>query len=68
MLEKTAISVSQTVDKRENANNNEIKISVLPSDFLNSQKTVFSDNLVHKYSRKCETLASFLYFQWRKRS
>ena len=30
MLEKTAISVSQTVDKTENANNNEIKISVLP--------------------------------------
>ena len=33
MLEKTAISVSQTVDKRENANNNEIIISVFPSDF-----------------------------------
>ena len=30
MFEKTAISVSQTVDKRENANNNEIKILVLP--------------------------------------
>ena len=64
MFAKTAISVSQTVDKTENANNNEIKILVLAHDSLKSQKTVFSDNLEHKYSRKCETLASFRYFQW----
>ena len=44
MFEKTAISVSQTVDKRENANNNEIKISVLAHDSLKSEKTVFSEN------------------------
>ena len=49
MFEKTAISASQTVDKTENAKNNEIKILVLPPDSLKSQKTVFSDNLVHKY-------------------
>ena len=30
MFEKTAISASQTVDKTENAENNEIKILVLP--------------------------------------
>ena len=66
MFEKTAISVSQTVDKTENANNNEIKILVLPPASLKSQKTVFSDNLVHKYLRKCETQASFRYFHWRK--
>ena len=67
MFEKTAISASQTVDKTENAKNNEIKILVLPPDSLKSQKTVFSDNLVHKYLRKCETQASFRYFQWRKK-
>ena len=66
MFEKTAISVSQTVDKTENANNKEIKILVLPPASLKSQKNVFSDNLVHKYSRKCEILASFRYFHWRK--
>ena len=66
MFEKTAISVSQTVDKTENAINNEIKILVLPPDSLKSQKTVFSDNFMHEYSRKWETLASFRYFQWRK--
>ena len=38
MFEKTAISVSQTVDKTENANNNEIKILVLPPASLKSQK------------------------------
>ena len=48
MFDKTAISASQTVDKTENAKNNEIKILVLPSDSLKSQKTVFSDNLMHK--------------------
>ena len=67
MIEKTAISASQTVDKTENAKNNEIKILVLPPDSLKSQKTVFSDNLVHKYLRKCETQASFPYYQWRKK-
>ena len=34
MFEKTGISVSLTVDKTENANNNEIKILVLPPDSL----------------------------------
>ena len=29
-FEKTTISASQTVDKIENAKNNEIKISILP--------------------------------------
>ena len=67
MFEKAAIYVSQTVDKTENANNNEIKILVLPPDSLKSQKTVFSDNLVQKYNGKFETLASFRYFQWRKK-
>ena len=67
MFEKTAISASQTVDKTENAKNNEIKILVLPPDSLKSQKIVFSDNLVHKYLRKCETQASFRYFQLRKK-
>ena len=67
MFEKTAISVSQTVDKTEDANNNEIKILLLPPDSQKSQKTVFSENLVHKYSRKCETLATFRYFQWPKK-
>ena len=38
MFEKTAISVSQTVDKTENANNKEIKILVLPPASLKSQK------------------------------
>ena len=67
MFEKTAISASQTLDKTENAKNNEIKILVLPPDSLKSQKTVFSDNLVHKYLRKCETQASFPYYQSRKK-
>ena len=48
MFEKTAISASQTVNKTENAKNNEIKILVLPPDSLKSLKTMFSDNLVHK--------------------
>ena len=34
MFEKTAISLSKTVDKTESANNNEIKILVLPSLIL----------------------------------
>ena len=38
MFEKTAISVSQTVDKTENANNNEIKIFSVSPDSLKSQK------------------------------
>ena len=41
MFEKTAISLSQTVDKTENANNNEIKILVLPHASLKSQKMCF---------------------------
>ena len=53
MFQKTAITASQTVDKTENAKNNEIKILVLHPDSLKSQKIVFSDNLVHKYLRKC---------------
>ena len=67
MFQKTAITASQTVDKTENAKNNEIKILVLHPDSLKSQKIVFSDNLVHKYLRKCETQAIFRYFQWRKK-
>ena len=67
MFEKTEISASQTVDKTENAKNNEIKILVLSPDSLKSQKAVFSDNLARKYLRKSETLASFRYFQWRKK-
>ena len=63
MFEKTAISASQIVDKTENAKNNEIKILVLPPDSLKSRKTVFSDNLVHKYLRKGETQASFRFFR-----
>ena len=59
---KTAISASQIVDKRENAKNKEIKILVLPPDSLKSQKSVFSDNLVHKYLRKCETQDKFSLF------
>ena len=66
MFEKTAISVSQTVDKTENANNNEIKIFSVSPDSLKIARTVFSDNLVNKYSRKCEILASFRYFYWPK--
>ena len=38
MFEKTAIYVRQTVDKTENANNNEIKILVLPPASLKSLK------------------------------
>ena len=38
MFEETAISVSKTVDKTENANNNEIKILVLTPDYLKSRK------------------------------
>ena len=30
-------------------------------------RTYWSYNLVHKYLRKCETQASFRYFQWRKK-
>ena len=62
-----AISASQTVDKTENAKNNEIKILVLPSVSLKSQRIAFSDNLVHKYLRKCETQTSFRYFLCRKK-
>ena len=45
MFEKTAISASQTVDKTENAKNNEIKILVLPSDSLK-----FAKNCVFRQS------------------
>ena len=45
MFEKTAFSASQTLDKTENAKNNESEILVLPPDSLKSQKTGFSDNL-----------------------
>ena len=38
MFEKTVISVSQTVDKTENANNNEIKILVLTPCFTKIAK------------------------------
>ena len=62
MFEKTVFSASQTLDKTENAKNNESEILVLPPDSLKFQKTVFSDNLVHKYLRKFETQASFRYF------
>ena len=40
MFEKTENTVSQTVDKTENANNKGIKILVLPLDSLKSQKAV----------------------------
>ena len=53
---------SQTLDKTENAKNNEIKMLVLPHDSLKSQKTVSSDNGGHKYLRKCETQASIPLF------
>ena len=66
MFEKRQFLSVKTVDKTENANNNEIKIFVLHPASLKSQKTVLSDILVHKYSRKCEILASFSYFHWRK--
>ena len=46
MFEKTAISVSQTVDKTENANNKEIQILVLPLASLKSQKNVFSRTIL----------------------
>ena len=57
---------SQTVDKTENAKNNEIKFLVLPLDSPKSQKTVSSENGGHKYLRKCETQASFRCFYRRK--
>ena len=44
ILDKTAIYESQTVDKIENAENNEIKILLLPPDCLKSQKTLSTDN------------------------
>ena len=63
MLEKTAISDSQTVDKTENANNNEIKILVLPPDSIKSQQDcVFRQSCAKILNGKCETLASFRYF------
>ena len=62
MFQKTGISVSKTVDKTESANNNEIKILVLPPDSLKSQKTAFSDNLVHKILWKIRNSGKFSLF------
>ena len=46
MFEKTGISVSKTVDKTENANNNEIKILVLPPDSLKSTKILYFQTIL----------------------
>ena len=67
IYEKTAISACPTVDKSENAKNNEIKILVWPPESLKSQETVFSDNHGHKLLEKCETQASFRNFSLRKK-
>ena len=66
IFDKTAISASRTVDKTENAKNNEIKILVWPPESLKSHKTVFSDNHSHKLLEQCETQRSFRNFYLRK--
>ena len=46
MFQKTGISVSKTVDKTENANNNEIKILVLHPDSLKSTKKLYFQTIL----------------------
>ena len=64
--DKTAISAIRTVDKTENAKNNEIKILVWPPESLKSHKTVSTDNHSHILLEQCETQTSFPNFYLRK--
>ena len=60
---KTVISASPAVDKAENAKNNEIKTSVLPSDSLKSLQNYFLRQFPNKnvwYSMKFSKKSRFL--------
>ena len=65
-IKRQFLPASRTVDKTENAKNNEIKILVRLHESLKSHKTVFTDNHSHKFLGQCETQTSFRTFYLRK--